>query len=55
MRLGEMVLAEERKFNQAAGMVKEDDRLPSFFKVEPLSPSNNVFDVSDEELDAVHQ
>ena len=55
MRLGEMVLNEERKFNQAAGFGQADDRLPTFFKSETLQPSGNTFDVSDDELDSVHQ
>lgn len=55
MRLGEMVLKEEHKFNQAAGFGQSDDRLPIFFKSETLQPAGNTFDVSDEELDSVHQ
>jgi len=55
MRLGEMVLQEERKFNQAAGFGQQDDRLPSFFKAEALAPGGQRFDVSDEELDSVHR
>jgi aldehyde:ferredoxin oxidoreductase len=54
MRLGAMVNEEERKFNTAAGMGKQDDRLPAFFQTETLSPSGNVFDVSTDELDTVH-
>jgi len=55
MRLGAMVLDEERKFNQAAGLSREDDRLPKFFQTEPLSPGGGCFDVSTDELDTVHQ
>ena len=54
MRLGGMVLSEERKFNLAAGLDKETDRLPSFFSKEPLSPLNYTFDLSEDELDSVH-
>jgi aldehyde:ferredoxin oxidoreductase len=54
MRLGEMVLKEEHKFNQAAGFGQGEDRLPTFFKDETLQPGGNVFDVSDDELDSVH-
>ena len=43
----------ERDFNTRAGFTKEQDRLPEFFKTEPVPPHNVVFDVSDEELDAV--
>jgi aldehyde:ferredoxin oxidoreductase len=53
-QLGEMVLAEETKFNQAAGFAPRDDRLPPFFSQEPLAPSGNVFDVPEEDLDNVH-
>ncbi len=55
MRLGEMVLKEERRFNQAAGFGQGEDRLPTFFKDETLQPGGNIFDVSDDELDSVHQ
>lgn len=54
MRLGEMVLSEEKKFNLAAGLDKEKDRLPGFFLKEPLSPSNYTFDISNDELDSIH-
>ena len=52
--LGKQVLQMERAFNEAAGFTKADDRLPMFFKEEPLAPHNVVFDVPDEDLDAVH-
>ena len=55
MRLGGMVNEEERKFNKAAGLSLQDDRLPRFFQTEALSPSGNTFDVTDDELDTVHQ
>jgi aldehyde:ferredoxin oxidoreductase len=55
MRLGGMVNEEERKFNKAAGFTVLDDRLPTFFQTETLSPGGNRFDVSDDELDSVHQ
>jgi aldehyde:ferredoxin oxidoreductase len=44
----------ERAFNEAAGFTAAHDRLPEFMKYEPLSPHNNVFDVTDKELDAVY-
>jgi aldehyde:ferredoxin oxidoreductase len=53
-QLGISTLKAERDFNTRAGFTKEDDRLPSFFKEEPLLPSGNVFDVSDEDLDKVN-
>jgi aldehyde:ferredoxin oxidoreductase len=51
--LGKAVLSVERKFNQAAGFTKADDRLPQWMKTEPLAPHNTVFQVKDEELDQV--
>ena len=51
--LGQRVLKTERDFNARAGFTPADDRLPEFFKLEKLAPHNEVFDVSDEELDTV--
>ncbi|TFG10198.1 aldehyde ferredoxin oxidoreductase [Candidatus Thorarchaeota archaeon] len=47
------VLKNERDFNKRAGFTAEDDRLPEFFKSEPLPPHKLTFDVSDEEIDTV--
>jgi aldehyde:ferredoxin oxidoreductase len=52
--LGKSILKNEREFNAAAGFTKKDDRLPDYFKKEPLGPHNITFQVSDEELDQVH-
>jgi len=52
--LGVATLKAEKEFNAGAGFTKEDDRLPEFFKKEPLLPSGNVFDVTDEDLDKVN-
>ena len=52
--LGMKILKMERDFNAAAGLTNKDDRLPDYFKKEPLSPHNITFQVSDEELDQVH-
>ncbi len=51
--LGKSILTNEREFNAAAGFTSKDDRLPAFFKTEPLAPHNVTFGVSDEELDSV--
>jgi aldehyde:ferredoxin oxidoreductase len=51
--LGKSILKNEREFNAAAGFTSKDDRLPAFFKTEPLAPHNVTFGVSDEELDSV--
>lgn len=50
--LGQSILKTERAFNQAAGFTSADDRLPEFFKDEPLPPHNVVFDFTDEEIDS---
>jgi aldehyde:ferredoxin oxidoreductase len=54
VELGSEILRKERAFNEAAGIGKAHDRLPEFMKLEPLPPHNQVFDVPDEELDAVY-
>ncbi len=53
LKLGKEILKNERDFNTAAGFTKMDDRPPEFMRYEKLPPHNNVFDVSDEELDQV--
>jgi len=52
--LGKKVLNLEREFNKKAGFGAEDDRLPRFFKTEPLAPHNITFAVKDEELDELY-
>ncbi len=52
--LGKSILKKEREFNKAAGFTAKDDRLPDYFKNEPLAPHNVTFGVTDEELDSVH-
>ncbi len=51
--LGLETLKLEREFNQAAGFTAADDRLPEWMTIEPLAPTNAVFDVPHEELDSV--
>jgi len=51
--LGQKVLGIESEFNRRAGFSRADDRLPEFFRTEKLPPHNEVFDISDEELDTV--
>ena len=55
MELGGMVMKIERQFNEAAGFSEKDDRLPDFFYEEKLEPSGGVFDVPQEEINAVYQ
>jgi len=52
--LGKSVLRNERDFNMRAGMTNKDDRLPDYMLKEKLAPHNIVFEVSDEDLDQVH-
>ena len=53
--IGLDILRMERKFNEAAGFTRADDRLPEFMKYEKLPPHNTVYDVSDELLDSVYE
>jgi aldehyde:ferredoxin oxidoreductase len=51
--LGKSVLKKEREFNAAAGFTSKHDRLPEYFKKEPLPPHNVTFKVTDKDLDSV--
>jgi aldehyde:ferredoxin oxidoreductase len=51
--LGKSVLKNEREFNLKAGFTSAQDRLPEYFKSEPLPPHNVKFVVKDEDLDTV--
>jgi aldehyde:ferredoxin oxidoreductase len=51
--IGQSIIDIELEFNRKAGFTKADDRLPEFMRIEKLPPTNEVFDVSDEELDKV--
>jgi aldehyde:ferredoxin oxidoreductase len=51
--LGKKILDYERDFNKRAGFTSKQDRLPDFFKSEPLAPHNMTFEVKDEDLDQV--
>ncbi len=52
-KIGQQILDTELNFNKAAGFTKAHDRLPEFMVLEPLPPTNEVFNVSEEELDKV--
>ena len=52
--LGKTILKTERDFNTRAGFTSKDDRLPEYFKTEPLPPHNKTFEVSDEEMDTLY-
>lgn len=49
--LGKSVLKTEHQFNIDAGFTNKDDRLPEFFKTDPVSPHNAVWDFTDDEID----
>jgi aldehyde:ferredoxin oxidoreductase len=53
LELGRITLKLERDFNHKAGFSSEDDRLPAWMAEEPLSPSEAVFDVPEEDLDSL--
>jgi len=48
--IGVSTLNIEKKFNRDAGISAEADRLPDFFRTEPLPPFGRVFDVPEELL-----
>ena len=50
---GLSIIKRERDFNKAAGFTKEHDRIPEFMRIEQLPPTQEVFNVSEEELDKV--
>jgi len=52
--LGKETLKLEREFNRRAGFTAEDDRIPAWMTREPLSPTNSVFDVAEEDLDSLY-
>jgi len=51
--LGLETLKLEWQFNKNAGFSKEDDRPPEYMRYEKLPPHNQVFDITDEELDMI--
>ncbi len=53
--LGGEAIKLERQFNRQAGFTKAHDRLPEWMRREPLAPTNAVFDVPEEELDAIFE
>ncbi|MGD0822608.1 MAG: aldehyde ferredoxin oxidoreductase C-terminal domain-containing protein [Desulfomonilia bacterium] len=51
---GKKVLSMERDFNKRAGFTSQQDRLPGYFKTQPIAPHNVTFKVKDEDLDKVY-
>jgi len=52
LEIGIRTLTLEKTFNEKAGFTSLDDRLPDFMRVEPLPPSNCIFDIPPEEIDS---
>jgi aldehyde:ferredoxin oxidoreductase len=52
--IGKEILKMERLFNERAGFTNADDRPPEFMRYEKLPPHNEVWSVSDEDLDKVY-
>lgn len=55
LNMGREVLSVEREFNKRAGFTPAHDRLPEFFRNEPLPPHNTVFDIPPEEMDRMNE
>ncbi len=53
LEMGKEMLRQERNFNAKAGIGPGSDRLPDWMRVEPLPPTNAVFDVPQEDVDGV--
>jgi aldehyde:ferredoxin oxidoreductase len=53
--LGRETVLMEKEFNRRAGFTAADDRLPEWIYREKLPPTQAVFDVPEEELDAVFE
>jgi aldehyde:ferredoxin oxidoreductase len=53
MKIGKDVIVMETAFNRAAGLGKASDRIPEFMKYEKLAPHDEVWNVSDDQLDSV--
>lgn len=52
-RMGIRCLEDEREFNDRAGASDRDTDVPEFMREEPLPPTNAVFDITREQLDAI--
>ena len=53
LEMGRVMLRQERAFNLKAGIGPGADGIPEWMRREPLPPTNAVFDVPQEDLDAV--
>jgi len=53
LEMGKEMLRQERGFNAKAGIGPGADRIPDWMRVEPLPPTNALFDVPQEDIDSV--
>jgi len=53
--IGMNTIKEELAFNRSAGWTDIQNRLPEFMKLEKLPPHNVVFDVAQDEIDAIFE
>jgi aldehyde:ferredoxin oxidoreductase len=53
LEMGKEMLRQERAFNLREGIGPAQDRVPDWMRVEPLPPTNAVFDVPQEDIDRV--
>jgi len=53
MNIGINTMKEELAFNRSAGWTEVQNRLPEFLRREKLPPHNEVFDIPQDEIDAV--
>ncbi len=53
--IGMNTIKEELAFNRSAGWTDSHNRLPDFMKLEKLPPHNVVFDVAQDEIDAIFE
>ena len=53
MNIGISTITDELAFNHAAGWTNVHNQLPEFMKTEKLPPHNEVFDIPQDEIDAI--
>jgi aldehyde:ferredoxin oxidoreductase len=55
LKIGKRVLAEEKGFNQLAGINEYHNTLPEFFYEEPLPPTNAVFNLPKKDIREIYE
>jgi len=53
VEIGKQTLKDEHRFNQGAEFSTIWEPCPAFYRVEPLPPTNRVFDVEEDEIQAI--